>query len=90
MCVGLVQIPPGEFWGMTFADALIKVRGYYLNLGYRSADFRAIFTLLYNLNSKSKKRPEMLWKLNIDTEFKKEYSEDEIRQRNKMVKDLIK
>jgi hypothetical protein len=90
LCVGLVQISPDEFWKLTFAETLIKVRGYYLNLSYRSADFRNLFALTYNVNSKNKKTPRQLWPLEIDTAFKKTYTHDELKERNKFARELLK
>lgn len=90
MCVGLVQIAPSDFWRLTFADTIIIVRGYYLNMGYRSSDFRNLLTLNYNVNSKHKKNPQQLWPLNIDTEFKKQYSDEELKKRNDKIRQLLK
>jgi len=59
-------------------------------MGFRSADFRALFTILYNINSKHKKNPRQLWELNIDTAFKKEYSHEEIKARNARIRNLKK
>jgi len=59
-------------------------------MGFRSADFRALFTILYNINSKHKKNPRQLWELNIDTAFKKEYSHEEIKVRNARIRNLKK
>ena len=59
-------------------------------MGYRSADFRNILTLIYNINSKHKKNPRQLWELNIDTEFKARYTHEELKARNDRVRQLLK
>lgn len=81
---------PREFWQATFAECLVRLRGYYLNMGYRSADFRSLLTLTYNINSKHKKNPQQLWPLNIDTEFKPRYTDAEIKQRNDKIREMIR
>ena len=79
-----------EFWRSTFAGCLVRVNSYYLNMGYRSSDFRALFTLTYNVNAKHKKNPGQLWPLNIDTEFKKQYTHEEIKARNDRIRKMMK
>ena len=74
---------------MTLADASIKIRGYYLNNDFRSADIRALYGLTYNINAKQKKDVKILWPLQIDKNiFKKELNHSEIKQRNEMIRKL--
>jgi hypothetical protein len=49
-----------------------------------------LLTLNYNVNSKHKKNPQQLWPLNIDTEFKKQYSDEELKKRNDKIRQLLK
>lgn len=83
----MVQISPDEFWRLTFAETLIKIRGYYLNNDIRSSEFRRL--ALYTRNRPGVKQiqnPEKLWKLEIDNAFKKELTHEELVERNTRIR----
>lgn len=91
MCVGLVGIPPGDFWSMTFAECIVKIRGFFIGCEFRSADFRALYSLTYNANSKTKKSAKVLWPLEIDGNYLGgEKSHDEIVDRNRKIREAMK
>lgn len=90
-CIGEIGLSPAEFWDLTEGETVAKINGYYMQLARRSADFRALYALTYNINAKrgQGKKPEQLWKLLIDEETgSREMTHEEIQERNAKIRGI--
>jgi hypothetical protein len=76
------------YWSLTESETLAKVRGFLFNRAYSADNFRALYTILYNINrgKQPARKPEELWPLIIDLEGKKELTHEQIVERNTRVK----
>lgn len=81
---------PAEFWSLTEAETMAKVRGYYFTEAYQTDGFRSLYTLIHNVNVKKghQKTKEQLWPLITDIKQIHILSHDEIVARNKRIRDI--
>jgi hypothetical protein len=90
-CIGEIGLSPAEFWKLTEGETIAKITGHHFRNARRSADFRALYSLTYNMNAKrgQQKKPHQLWNLIIDEHTSgRELTHDEIVERNKKIKGL--
>lgn len=90
-CIGEIGLSPAEYWKLTEGETVAKINGYFLQLARRSADFRALYSLTYNINAKKgqSKRPEQLWRLVTDEKVTgREMTHEEIVARNAKLREL--
>ena len=73
-----------EYWNLTPAETYTKVKGYIYNRDVMSANFRALFTLIYHQYAKHPMSPERLWPLSIDR-VKNEITAEEMYERNRKI-----
>lgn len=92
MCVGEIGLSPRDFWSLTEAETIAKVRGHYFTQAYMADNFRSLYTLTYNINTKKgqQKQKAQLWPLVIDHARRKEYTHEEIVERNRRVREAAK
>lgn len=90
-CIGEIGINPDVFWSLTEGETIAKINGYHLRKAKQSADFRALYSLTYNINAKrgDRKKPEQLWHLIIDDlKTGRDLSHDDIVKRNANIRNI--
>lgn len=89
--VGEIGLSPAEFWRLTEGETAAKLRGWHFAKAYEADNFRALYTLTYNVNAKKghQKQKEQLWKLIIDTKEGPELSHEEIVERNRKIREAL-
>lgn len=89
-CIGEVGLSKDEYFLLTPAETAAKVKGYITKRDTMSANFRALYYLMFNQWAKTPKSPHELWPLSIDKEEDEEPIEQTYERNRQLIEQLTK